>query len=116
MKHFIVTRFYCTKLGNVDIHDENLLRRGYENMMRWFIPSLNNQSTRDFILVFLIADDANMNGINGKLKDIGNLCKFPTTVVKIGDFDKFLVINSKPGVKNLISRTDCDDSLIRNIV
>ena len=59
MKHLIFTRFYCIKYGRPSIehvfyHYPDLLSPGLRRMEQYLIPSLENQTCKDFTLVVMI--------------------------------------------------------------
>ena len=89
MNHLIMTRFYCMKLG-LDIFDENILSSGYENMVNFFIPSLNNQINKNFKLVIMKSSKAKSSGVIKKLFDIQKICDFEVYIINWENINDFI--------------------------
>lgn len=108
IKHLILVRFYCIKLSK-NIFDENLLNEGYKNMINFLIPSLNNQTDKNFTLVLLKHENSNF--LLNKILELKKLCKFDVEIINFIDLEKYISKLNKE--KIILSRIDHDDC-IRN--
>lgn len=114
IKHFVITRFLSTKhLGLGDkIFDEDIIQNGIDYVNNFFIPSMNNQTNKDFEIIFIINNehDIENSGIK-KLRDINTdiLCH----ILKDNEYFNFCKEQAKGYDWLILTRMDYDD-LVKN--
>jgi len=98
--HFIITRYMMEitfwKQFN-EINQENYIMNGIRLIKRYLIPSLNNQSCKQFIWILMLGNKANKTYIESLL---GNNYLFESEIIYQGDIKRY--IKNKVKVKGLI--------------
>lgn len=112
MDHLILTRFFCFNL-NLDIFDETLLSNGLYFLKKYLIPSLENQTNKNFTHILLINDNhIKSNSLTiRQLYDLKPNYKFK--VLTISEFKEFRQSIKSSDV--IISRID-NDAVYNNAV
>ena len=113
--HLIITRFMIEFIKEFEntIYNEEYIKNGIRVMYKYLIPSLENQSCKEFIFILLLGNKANISYIKSLINfDLS----FKFRVIYLKRFKKFLQKISK-GIDVLIStRIDYDDQIYYNAV
>lgn len=117
IKHYVITRFLTS--GGMGLHekiyDDDIILQGVEYVNNYFIPSLNNQTNKNFEIIFLINDKH--DEINSNIKLLNNvITNIPCHIVKKNNLDVFISNNSKDYDYLITSRMDYDDLVYNNAV
>ena len=118
IKHWIIVRFFSEILGKFmlkDILSDGMLGMGLDLLQDNLLPSLNNQSCKDFELVLLVHDqlDDNSKWI-AQLKNLQADCDFKLRVIHASQLAQTIEIQGED--KRIISRVDYDDLISDQVV
>lgn len=117
IKHYVITRFLSsTTLGlGEKIFDEDIIQDGLSYVRSYFIPSMNNQTVKDFTVIFIINEkhDTENSGIK-ELYDVK--LDMPFKVLRHNEYFKFIIEDSKDADKVILTRMDYDDFVNREAV
>lgn len=113
IKHLIVTRFLCNSnmsLGD-KVFDKDIINEGLRLLNTYLIPSLENQTNKNFTLVLLIHDKANEENIGFNMST-----SFDVKIMKVSEYDAYLeeVYNDYQFV--IQTTQDYDDCVYYNFV
>jgi len=115
VKHFIITRFLSEDFNHSEeeLFSDEWLTRGRKVLEKHFIPTLENQTCRDFEVVFLIHDNIPAEK-TAFLEDVE--CSFPTHVIRRNALDDFLDGYRDSCDVMVTSRFDYDDNIHKEVV
>lgn len=110
IKHFVITRFLTRDdLGYGDrIFDDDVIAESVEYVKKYFIPSLENQTNKNFEIVFLVNDKHDTEESNIRLLKELDTC-FKCHVVKKSDLAGFVKSESSGYDRLITTRMDYDD-------
>ena len=114
IKHFVITRFLSSEtLGLGDkIFDDQIIENGIDYVTKYFIPSMNNQTNKNFEIIFIINDKHDIeNSSIKKLYDIDTSIKYH--ILKNSEYFKFCVDSANGYDWIILTRMDYDD-LVKN--
>lgn len=110
IKHYVITRFLSSlTLGLGErIFDEDIIQDGLSYARSYFIPSMNNQTVKDFTVIFMINDrhDTENSGIR-ELYDVK--LEMPFKVLRKSEYLNYIMEDSKDADKVILTRMDYDD-------
>lgn len=113
--HLIITRFMCDnfikKDTGIDIDNEEWRKMSFDMAKRHIIPTLENQSNKNFILVFLVSDTMS----DSDILDLEWLSGYINIkVIKLSEFNNY--IKSINTDYLITSRLDYDDHVYKDCV
>ncbi len=114
IKHFVITRFLSSKtLGLGDkIFDETIIQNGINYVNSYFIPSLNNQTNKNFDIIFIVNDEHDIE--NSEIKNLNNIkTEIKYHILKNSEYIEFCKNESKGYDWLILTRMDYDD-LVKN--
>jgi len=115
IRHFVITRFLCSDFGYGDkIKSPEFIKEGIRLVKTFFLPSLLNQSSHNFEIVFAIHDTIGIEKIEAlrQLKT-GNI---KTHIVRWGNINRFICEQTTADEIVITSRMDYDDLVFRDAV
>jgi hypothetical protein len=110
IKHYVITRFLSsTTLGLGDmIFDESIIQNGLSYVRSYFIPSMNNQTVKDFTVIFMINE--NHDTQNSGIKELYDLqLDMPFVVLPHDKYFKYIKEDSADADWVILTRMDYDD-------
>lgn len=114
IKHFVITRFLSSQtlgLGN-KIFDEDIINDGINYAKDYFIPSLNNQTNKNFEVIFMINEKHDT--VNSSIKKLYDMpLTVPFHVVRSNECMDFCKEQSVGYDWMICTRMDYDD-LVKN--
>ena len=119
IKHFIIVRFLCSpNLGfGEKIFDKNFIEKNVNITFKYLIQSLNNQTNKNFEVIYLLNEKHDINFINKlfykKIKQIDN---FNINFIKRYELKNYISNNIKGYDICITTRIDCDDLINCNAV
>ena len=110
--HFIITRFLIHLTTEADfkknLYIDKYFLNGLRVMKKYLLPSLENQSCKDFIWIIMIGDKANITLV----KSILNFnCSFHYKIIYKKDLNNYLKKSSKGFDVLITTRIDYDDKI-----
>ena len=114
-KHYIITRFMCDNFikdyRKLDINSQETINKSLDIAKRHIISTLENQTNKNFTLMFLVSDNLSEENIYSilKLSDV-----LAIEVVRLSDLN--YVIESVDTDYLITSRLDYDDHVYNNCV
>lgn len=115
IKHFIITRFLCNNFNhtNEELFSDEWLNNGYKLLTNHFIPTLENQTNKNFEMIFLIHNEIPIEKVQ-MLNTIETTIKFH--ILRLDELENFLN-QLKATIDILItSRLDYDDNIHKCVV
>lgn len=113
--HLIITRFMCQDFisdnANVNFNSPEWIEMSFDMASRHIIPTLENQTNKDFTLVFLVGNNTTPE-IAQKIYHLSNIINI--MVVRYNEFDVY--IQSIPSDYLITSRLDYDDHVYNECV
>lgn len=110
IKHYVITRFLSsTTLGLGDrIFDEDIIENGLSYVKSYFIPCLNNQTVKDFTVIFMINENHDVQ--NSSIRKLFNLkLDMPFIVLPCDKYFKYIEEDSVDADWVILTRMDYDD-------
>jgi len=114
--HFIITRYMMERKfwkQFDEINQENYIMNGIRVIKRYLIPSLNNQSCKQFIWILMLGNKANKTYIKSLL---GNNNLFESEIIYQGDIKRYIKNKSKGFDILITTRIDFDDRIYYDAV
>lgn len=114
-KHFIITRFLCINFNhtNEELFSDAWLQNAFKLTKNHFIPTLENQTNKNFEIVFLIHNDIPFEKVE-ELNRINTPIKFH--IIRNKDLDVFLNTYKDKTDLLITSRLDYDDNIHKSVV
>lgn len=114
-KHFIITRFLCINFNhtNEELFSDAWLQNAFKLTKSHFIPTLENQTNRNFEVVFLIHDDIPFEKVEA-LERIDTSVRFH--IIRNKYLDVFLNTYKDKTDFLITSRLDYDDNIHKSVV
>ena len=114
-KHFIITRFLCINFNhtNEELFSDAWLQNAFKLTKSHFIPTLENQTNRNFEVVFLIHDDIPFEKVEA-LERINTSVR--SHIIRSKNLDGFLNTYKDKTDLLITSRLDYDDNIHKSVV
>ena len=115
VKHLIITRFMCDNFikedTGLEINNEEWKEHSFDMAKRHIIPTLENQTNNNFILLFLVNDKVSLSD---RLKIYNLSDKLNIDVVDLSHFNSYIKYIDTDYL--ITSRLDYDDHVYSNCV
>lgn len=115
IKHYVITRFLSSlNLGLGErIFDEEIIQDGLSYVRSYFVPSMNNQSVKDFTVIFMVNDRHDTE--NSRIRELYDMpLDMPFKVLKVGEYFDYILKDSEGADKVILTRMDYDDLVNRD--
>lgn len=114
IKHYVITRFLSSlTLGLGErVFDEDIIQDGLGYARSYFIPSMNNQTVKDFTVIFMINQRHDTE--NSRIKELYDMkLDMPFKVLKDIEWFDYVLEDSKDADWVILTRMDYDDLVNR---
>lgn len=117
IKHFIITRFLNVNFNNCSdelLFNDDKLNYLFDMLNTHFIPTLENQTNKNFEAIILIHNNININKINNLFNKLNT--KLNIKILRTNELTDYVYSYYNKFNKIITSRIDCDDLINKKAI